>query len=81
MSEKLDFSTGVITSEREPDRITVSVGRKVTDGNYGSYNAHCTLATSVQHDESLTATTKRALNFCRKVVKHEISSAVKADHD
>jgi len=60
-----------------PDRISISCGRKITDGNYGSHDSHVSYSTDVKTEETLNEAVKRASNVVDKVSAIRLKKAVK----
>lgn len=61
------------TLEIKTDRVVYGASRKVTDGNYGSYDFHCSLSTDVKPEEQVTDTVNRAVRFVETVLTHKIN--------
>lgn len=72
MGDPADEKQGV---EISGDRISYSAGRKVSDGNYGSYDFHCSMSTDVKPGESQGDAVKRAIGFVEKVVEFKCTQA------
>ena len=58
------------------DRVVYGASRKVSDGNYGSYDFHCSLSTDVRPGESHTEAIKRAVGFVEKVVGFKVQQGM-----
>lgn len=54
------------------DKISVGLGRKLSDGNYGSYDIHVDYQTTVGEGESPEDAYKRATRFVKSKIKREI---------
>ena len=51
------------------DRVNYSMGRKISDGQYGSVDVHFSYTTDVQHDEKI----EQAIERCVEVVENFIA--------
>lgn len=56
----------------QQDRISYSAGRKISDGDYGSYDFHVSMSTDVQEGESLKDATQRAVKQVEKLLSFKI---------
>jgi len=56
----------------EGDRISFSAGRKISDGNYGSYDFHCSMSTDVKPEEKTGDAVNRAIRFVEKVINFKV---------
>lgn len=58
------------------DRITYGCSRKVSDGDYGSYDYHCSYSTDVKPGESVNDAAKRAIKIADTIVAKKIKKAL-----
>lgn len=65
------------TLEIKGDRVVYGAGRKISDGNYGSYDFHCSLSTDVKPGETTGQTVNRAIAFVEKVITHQVQKGTK----
>ena len=54
------------------DRVVYGGSRKVSDGNYGSYDFHCSLSSDVRPGETVGEAVKRSIVFVEKVLEFKI---------
>ena len=54
------------------DRINFGVGRKISDGNYGSYDFHCSMSTDVKPNETPKEAVMRCMQFAEGVINYKI---------
>lgn len=57
------------------DRVSYGAGRKVSDGNYGSYDFHCSVSTDVKGGEQPLDAVKRAVKYVETVLASKIKQA------
>jgi hypothetical protein len=57
------------------DRINYSAGRKMRDGNYGSFEFHCSMSTDIMAGETVKEATKRAVEYVEKVLVFKCKQA------
>lgn len=77
MSEEQENQNTQETLEIKGDRVVYGAGRKISDGNYGSYDFHCSLSTDVKPGETTGQTVNRAIGFVEKVLTHQVSKGTK----
>jgi len=51
-----------------PDRINFGMGRKISDGNYGSIDIHFSYSTDVAGDEDLDSAIERCIEKVEEIV-------------
>lgn len=59
------------------DKVTYGAGRKLTDGNYGSYDFHCSMSTEIRPGEAAKDAVKRSIAFVEMVIEHKAQSMTK----
>lgn len=64
--------------EIKGDRVVYGAGRKVSDGNYGSYDFHCSLSTDVKPGETVGQTVNRSVAFVEKVLSTKVAQATES---
>lgn len=58
---------------RQADRINYSVGRKLSDGNYGSIDVHFCYTSDIEDSETKEEATKRVIDYVEKVMREKIT--------
>jgi len=75
MSEQEENQNTQEVIEIKGDRVVYGASRKVSDGNYGSYDFHCSLSTDVKPGETAGQTINRSIAFVEKVLGHQLKKA------
>lgn len=63
----------------EETKVTYGSGRKISDGNYGSYDFHCSMSTVCQPGETPVDAVKRCIEFTEYVISNKVAQAGKKD--
>lgn len=53
-------------------KVTYGAGRKVSDGNYGSYDFHCSISVDVKPGETPIDTIKEGIAFVERVIGNKV---------
>lgn len=72
-----EIAPGDEIMEAPGTRVTLGAGRKISDGNYGSYDFHCSMTTDVKVGESPIDAAKRCIAFNERVIATKVASAAK----
>lgn len=59
------------------DKVSFSSGRKISDGNYGSFDVHCSVSTEVRVGEGLEEAMDRAIVFVEKTLAKKVREAMR----
>ena len=62
------------------DRVVLGLGRKLSDGNYGSWDFHFSYSSDVEKDETLDQAVERVSDMVMKNLKNQMKK-VKAKKD
>ncbi len=64
-------------AQNQPDRVSVSIGRKINLGNYESYDFHVSYSSDLEHSESIDAGYQRVTRQVQKFVDQEEYKALR----
>lgn len=74
--EHAEFTQDVLrTPAPEGTKVTFGAGRKVSDGNYGSYDFHCSISMESDGTQTPEQLVKRGIAFTEAVLGAKVKSA------
>lgn len=58
-------------------RVNYGTSRKISDGNYGSYDFHCSISVDVKEGEEVKDVVGKCIQFTEAVVKSKVEQGQK----